>query len=238
MQHDPDIGCNRRWIKRLLCSAQKFFELSCRCARAAAPVPQGATITRSVFSLFPSISAGQARAPAPRVPANRRRGATNGRERNAPDARSCCVFPLWPASAVALAAALSAQARAQIGSDRYSSIVVDAATGNVLEAANPDAPRHPASLAKLMTLYLAFEALRDRRDHQPADACRCRPRAAATPPTKLGLVPGHAAYGGGGDPRPGHQVRQRRGRRARRTAGRCGGPVRPDDDPARPCARA
>ena len=54
-------------------------------------------------------------------------------------------------------------ARAQIGSDRYSSIVVDAATGNVLEEANPDAPRHPASLAKLMTLYMAFEALRDRR---------------------------------------------------------------------------
>ena len=34
-------------------------------------------------------------------------------------------------------------ARAQIGSDRYSSIVVEASTGNVLEAANPDAPRHP-----------------------------------------------------------------------------------------------
>ena len=54
-------------------------------------------------------------------------------------------------------------ARAQIGSDRYSSIVVDAASGTVLEAVNPDAPRHPASLAKLMTLYMAFEALRDRR---------------------------------------------------------------------------
>src|SRR5579864_8471104 len=66
-------------------------------------------------------------------------------------------------SAVALAIATTAPARAQIGSDRYSSIVVDAATGNVLEAANPDALRHPASLAKLMTLYLVFEALRDRR---------------------------------------------------------------------------
>ena len=58
---------------------------------------------------------------------------------------------------------IRAAAHAQIGSDRYSSIVVDAATGNVLEAANPDAPRHPASLAKLMTLYMVFEALRDRR---------------------------------------------------------------------------
>jgi D-alanyl-D-alanine carboxypeptidase len=91
--------------------------------------------------------------------------------------------------AIALAAALSSQARAQIGSDRYSSIVVDAATGNVLEAANPDAPRHPASLAKLMTLYLAFEALRDRRITSQ-QSVPVSPRAAATPPTKLGLTPG------------------------------------------------
>ncbi|MCP6756314.1 hypothetical protein NL533_32305, partial [Klebsiella pneumoniae] len=34
-------------------------------------------------------------------------------------------------------------AHAQIGSDRYSSIVVDAASGTVLEEVNPDQPRHP-----------------------------------------------------------------------------------------------
>ena len=77
----------------------------------------------------------------------------------------------------------------QVGSDRYSSIVVDAATGNILETANPDAPRHPASLAKLMTLYMAFEALRDRRitldTPVPVSA-----HAASMEPTKLGLVPG------------------------------------------------
>src|SRR5580692_82367 len=67
------------------------------------------------------------------------------------------------AAAAACVAAHPGPASAQIGSDRYSSIVMDAATGNVLEAANPDAPRHPASLAKLMTLYMVFEALRDRR---------------------------------------------------------------------------
>ena len=86
-------------------------------------------------------------------------------------------------------AALPAAARAQVGSDRYSSIVVDAATGNVLEAANPDAPRHPASLAKLMTLYMAFEALRDRRitaeQLVPVSA-----HAASMEPSKLGLLPG------------------------------------------------
>lgn len=80
-------------------------------------------------------------------------------------------------------------ARAQIGSDRYASIVVDATTGNVLEAANPDAPRHPASLAKLMTLYMTFEALRDRRitddELVPISA-----HAASMEPSKLGLLPG------------------------------------------------
>ena len=57
--------------------------------------------------------------------------------------------------------AMPLAAHAQIGSARYSSIVVDASSGEVLEAANADALRHPASLTKMMTLYMAFEALRD-----------------------------------------------------------------------------
>ncbi len=80
-------------------------------------------------------------------------------------------------------------AQAQIGSDRYSSMVVEAASGKILETASPDAPRHPASLAKLMTLYMTFEALRDRRitldTLVPVSA-----HAAAMEPTKLGLLPG------------------------------------------------
>ena len=80
-------------------------------------------------------------------------------------------------------------ARAQIGSDRYSSIVVDAAHRPGAGAANPDAPRHPASLTKMMTLYMTFEALRDRRialdTLVPVSA-----HAASMEPTKLGLVPG------------------------------------------------
>ncbi len=93
------------------------------------------------------------------------------------------------AAAVALLVALPPVARAQIGSDRYSSIVVDVASGNVLEQANPDAQRYPASLTKLMTLYMVFEALRDRRaaldDLVPVSA-----HAASMEPSKLGLVPG------------------------------------------------
>jgi D-alanyl-D-alanine carboxypeptidase len=91
-------------------------------------------------------------------------------------------------AAAAIVAALPMQAWAQIGSDRYSSIVVDSGTGNVLEAANPDAPRHPASLAKLMTLYMAFEALRDRRI-TTEQIVPVSPRAAAMEPSKLGLTP-------------------------------------------------
>ncbi len=79
-------------------------------------------------------------------------------------------------------------AQAQIGSDRYSSIVIEAATGNVLIAANPDEPRHPASLTKMMTLYMVFEALRDRRlaldQIVPVSW-----HAASMSPSKLGLVP-------------------------------------------------
>jgi D-alanyl-D-alanine carboxypeptidase len=80
-------------------------------------------------------------------------------------------------------------AQAQIGSDRYSSIIVDAATGNVLEAANPDAIRHPASLAKLMTLYMVFEALRDRRIGLD-ELVPISGHAASMEPTKIGLMPG------------------------------------------------
>lgn len=80
-------------------------------------------------------------------------------------------------------------AHAQVGSARYSSIVVDAGTGDVLEDVNADQPRHPASLAKMMTLYMTFEALRDRRitveTEVPVSA-----HAASMEPSKLGLVPG------------------------------------------------
>ena len=96
-------------------------------------------------------------------------------------------------AAAAIVAALPMQAWAQIGSDRYSSIVVDSGTGNVLEAANPDAPRHPASLAKLMTLYMAFEALRDRRI-TTEQIVPVSPRAAAMEPSKLGLTPSCLLY--------------------------------------------
>ncbi len=80
-------------------------------------------------------------------------------------------------------------ASAQIGSDRYSSIVIDAASGAVLSAVNADEPRYPASLTKMMTLYMVFEALRDRRLGL-GSAVPVSAHAAAMSPSKLGLIPG------------------------------------------------
>ncbi|WP_408904473.1 D-alanyl-D-alanine carboxypeptidase family protein [Neoroseomonas alba] len=80
-------------------------------------------------------------------------------------------------------------AAAQIGSERYSAMVVDARTGTVLIAANPDEQRYPASLTKMMTLYMLFEALREGRV-QLNTPIRMSDEAASRPPSKLGLPPG------------------------------------------------
>ena len=84
---------------------------------------------------------------------------------------------------------LAGYAQAQIGSARYSSIVVDANSGDVLEDVSADQPRHPASLTKMMTLYMTFEALRDRRIGLD-QAVPVSPHAASMEPSKLGLLPG------------------------------------------------
>ena len=80
-------------------------------------------------------------------------------------------------------------ARAQIGSDRYSSIVIDGGTGRVLSAMNADDERYPASLTKMMTLYMLFEAVRDHRITFD-QLVPVSEHAASMPPTKLGLTPG------------------------------------------------
>jgi len=77
--------------------------------------------------------------------------------------------------------------------ERYSpssaSIVIDANTGSVLQALNPDALRHPASLTKIMTLYLLFEQIeagKVRLDTPLSVSVHASEQA----PTKLGLKPG------------------------------------------------
>src|SRR5438874_3334253 len=72
---------------------------------------------------------------------------------------------------------------------RYADIVVDANTGDVLHATNPDALRHPASLTKIMTLYLLFERL-EAGKLKLDSSLEVSARAAAQSPTKLGLREG------------------------------------------------
>ncbi len=68
-------------------------------------------------------------------------------------------------------------------------IVVDAKTGKVLYSSNADTKAYPASLTKMMTLYLVFEALEARRISLDTRITVSK-YAAAQPPSKLGLKPG------------------------------------------------
>jgi D-alanyl-D-alanine carboxypeptidase len=71
----------------------------------------------------------------------------------------------------------------------YADIVVDANSGAVLHSTNPDARRHPASLTKIMTLYMLFEQL-DAGTLKLDSQLKVSAEAAAQAPTKLGLKPG------------------------------------------------
>jgi D-alanyl-D-alanine carboxypeptidase len=77
------------------------------------------------------------------------------------------------------------------GGPIYEAIVLDAETGQVLRELNPDAVTYPASLTKMMTLYLTFEALNSgklRLDQY----FQVSAAAAAHSPSKLGLEPGES----------------------------------------------
>ena len=90
-----------------------------------------------------------------------------------------------------IGAASGSQAPVAQSSDnaRYAAIVVDAASGEVLFARRADSPRYPASITKVMTLYLTFEALAEGRASLD-DTITVSPRAASQPPSKLGLAAG------------------------------------------------
>jgi len=72
---------------------------------------------------------------------------------------------------------------------KYAAIVIDANSGEVLYDKRADSPRYPASVTKVMTLYLTFEALSEGR-LKLTDRVTMSPRAAAQAPTKIGISPG------------------------------------------------
>jgi D-alanyl-D-alanine carboxypeptidase len=73
----------------------------------------------------------------------------------------------------------------------YSAIVIDANSGNVLHAASPDELRHPASLTKIMTLYLLFERMEAGKFKVDSELAVSE-HASVQAPTKLGLRPGQS----------------------------------------------
>lgn len=71
----------------------------------------------------------------------------------------------------------------------YAAMVVDAKTGRTMHAVNEDAPRIPASLTKVMTLYMLFEQMERGRFSMNSEL-KVSAYAASQPPTKLGLRAG------------------------------------------------
>ncbi|MGB3388691.1 MAG: D-alanyl-D-alanine carboxypeptidase family protein [Pseudaminobacter sp.] len=92
------------------------------------------------------------------------------------------------AGMIAVAMSIAATGSSAANS-KYAAIVVDANTGKTLFSSNADSRRYPASLTKMMTLYLTFEALSrgkiTKETRVPFSA-----QAAAEPPTKLGVKAG------------------------------------------------
>ncbi|NRP73500.1 D-alanyl-D-alanine carboxypeptidase DacD [Ensifer psoraleae] len=91
------------------------------------------------------------------------------------------------AAAIAVLA-LSAPANAN---PKYAGIVVDAKTGKVLYGEDADELRYPASLTKMMTLYLTFEALEAGRISK-STVVPFSKNASAEPPSKLGVKAGRS----------------------------------------------
>src|SRR6266566_3470948 len=74
-------------------------------------------------------------------------------------------------------------------SPAFSSIIVDGNSGATLSSTSPDASRHPASLTKIMTLYLLFERL-DTGKMKLDTEMDVSAHASEQAPTKLDLRPG------------------------------------------------
>jgi D-alanyl-D-alanine carboxypeptidase (penicillin-binding protein 5/6) len=92
--------------------------------------------------------------------------------------------------AAVLTTPLAASAQANVNSaSKYSAIVIDANSGEVLYAKRADSPRYPASITKVMTLDLTFEALAQGQLSMD-EQIPISKHAASQQPTKLGLSAG------------------------------------------------
>ena len=92
-------------------------------------------------------------------------------------------------AAVLLTAALLLGLAATPVQAKYASLIIDAQTGRVLHSVNAETRNYPASLTKMMTLYLVFEALDEGRLSLERDL-NVSARAARQPAARLGLEKG------------------------------------------------
>jgi D-alanyl-D-alanine carboxypeptidase len=95
----------------------------------------------------------------------------------------------WPAARVVVAALLlwCGVAAGAVAAERHAALVVDVGSGAVLHAHEANARWFPASLTKMMTLYLTFAEIEAGRLALD-DSLTVSPAAAAQPATELGLV--------------------------------------------------
>lgn len=92
-------------------------------------------------------------------------------------------------SALLIAGMTAAGATPAVANSKYAGIVVDAKTGKTLYADSADAYRYPASLTKIMTLYIVFEELEAGRLSLNSKF-KVSKNASKEPPSKIGLRPG------------------------------------------------
>ncbi len=90
-------------------------------------------------------------------------------------------------AATALTLALTSASAAYAA--KFSTVVVDARTGAIISADDADGKRYPASLTKMMTLYIVFQDLKAGRI-KLSTPLKVSRRAAGMSPSKLGLKPG------------------------------------------------
>jgi D-alanyl-D-alanine carboxypeptidase len=92
---------------------------------------------------------------------------------------------------VATAILFASFAPAAQAGPKFAAITVDARNGKLLFSENPDAIRHPASLTKMMTLYVLFQDLKAGKI-KLTTPIRISARAASMAPSKLGVRPGNS----------------------------------------------
>ena len=82
-----------------------------------------------------------------------------------------------------------ATAQGALGAGKQAAFVIDANTGAVISASNADEPRYPASLTKMMTLFIVFDLIEQGRLNYQT-LVSISENAAAAQPSKLGLEVG------------------------------------------------